>query len=252
MKPRKQIPLDVIFDILANLPVKSLLRFRSISKSWSSITTDQNFAKIHSTRRSRIKPKYPLTPTIIISCSTASTELQYAQMFFSSELPEEGSESAFAVHLSTIPTRFSLYPTHSVHGLICMDFGLCATIFNPSTRQSTTLPFVCPPNSPAAASTSFCVNSFGFDPITQCYKVLNCWSVSGNATKYRVFTLGTTNNSWRLLPDGPSYESTRESVCIDGVIYFMSVTLHFFLHFKSTQRYSMRFSFLKVSREVIQ
>ncbi|XWS48135.1 hypothetical protein CRYUN_Cryun13aG0047100 [Craigia yunnanensis] len=229
MKSRKQIPLDVIFDIFTSLPVKSLVRFRCISKSCSSIITSQDFAKMHATRYSSIKSNFQLTPTIIISCST---ELQSAQMFFSSEL-HEGSGSASAVHLRTIPPRFSRYTTHSVNGIICMDFGLCATIFNPSNRQAVTLPFVCPPNSPAAASTSFCVNSFGFDPITECYKVLNSWAVSGKATEYRVFTLGT-NNSWRLLGDGPSYFPKRESVCIDGIIYFKchysSVLFAFHVH----------------------
>ncbi|XP_022736674.1 F-box protein At1g30790-like [Durio zibethinus] len=215
MKSRKQIPMDVIFDIFTSLPVKSLVRFRCISKSCSSIITSQDFAKMHAILFSRIKSEVPLIPTIIISCST---ELQSAQMFFSAELLE-GSLSASAVHLRTIPPRFSRYTTPSVNGLICMDFGLCATIFNPSTREAFNLPFVCPPNSPAAASTSFCVNSFGFDPITDCYKVLNSWAVSGKGTEYRVLTL-ETNNHWRLLGDGPSFFPKRESVCIHGIIYF--------------------------------
>ena len=246
MKTRKQIPSDVIFDIFTSLPVKSLVRFRCISRSCSSIITSQDFTKLHATRYSRIKSNFPLTPTIIISCST---ELQSAQMFFSSEL-HEGSESASAVHLRTIPPHFSRYTTHSVNGIICidfglcatifnprtrqhMDFGLCATIFNPSNRQAVTLPSVYAPNSPAPASTIFCVNWFGFDPITECYKVLNSWAVSGKATEYRVFTLGT-NNSWRLLGDGPSYFPKRESVCIDGIIYFKchysSVLFAFHVH----------------------
>lgn len=229
METRKQIPFDVIFDIFTDLPVKSLVRFRCVSRICSSIITCQDFAKMHSSPYSRIKSRSLLTPTIIISCSTA---LQSAQMFFSAEL-HEGSVSVSAVHLRTIPPRFSRYTTPSVNGIICMDFGLCATIFNPSTRQAITLPFVCPPNSPAAASTSFCVNSFGFDPITECYKVLNTWAVSGKATEYRVYTLGT-NNSWRLLGGGPSHSPKRESVCIDGIIYFKchhsSVLIAFHLH----------------------
>ncbi|XP_004289386.1 PREDICTED: F-box/kelch-repeat protein At3g06240-like [Fragaria vesca subsp. vesca] len=40
------IPEDIIVEILSKLPVKSLLRFRCVSKRWCSIVSDPQFAKL--------------------------------------------------------------------------------------------------------------------------------------------------------------------------------------------------------------
>nr|XP_009804750.1 PREDICTED: putative F-box protein At2g02030 [Nicotiana sylvestris] len=41
------VPTDTIFFILTRLPVKSLLRFKSVSKAWNAIICDDEFTKIH-------------------------------------------------------------------------------------------------------------------------------------------------------------------------------------------------------------
>lgn len=42
------LPEDlIVVDILSRLPVKSLLRFRSVSKTWYALITNPNFIKIH-------------------------------------------------------------------------------------------------------------------------------------------------------------------------------------------------------------
>ena len=44
------VPDDVVFDILTQMPVKSLIRFRCVSKSLNSIITNPNFIKKHFNR----------------------------------------------------------------------------------------------------------------------------------------------------------------------------------------------------------
>ncbi|KAK3222688.1 hypothetical protein Dsin_009713 [Dipteronia sinensis] len=202
----RSIPSAIILEILAKLPLKSVVRFRCVSKFCNSSVITPSFVKSHTTR-------FPIKSIgLLITCSA---RIQSGQMFFYADY-----NGGLAVPLLTIPPRFSRYTTKSLNGLLCLDFGICAQICNPSTRQAITLPFVVPVNSPSASSTYFCVNSFGFDPVTKQYKVLNSWKIPGkDDPEYRVFTLGT-DQSWRLVKGGPSYYSQRESICIDGIIYF--------------------------------
>lgn len=41
------LPMEIIREILAWLPVKPLCRFRCVSKSWNSLTFDPQFVKMH-------------------------------------------------------------------------------------------------------------------------------------------------------------------------------------------------------------
>jgi F-box interacting protein len=41
------LPYDVVFDILTRLPVKSIIRFSFVSKSWNSILTSPDFINTH-------------------------------------------------------------------------------------------------------------------------------------------------------------------------------------------------------------
>ncbi|KAK4842015.1 hypothetical protein QYF36_014270 [Acer negundo] len=201
----RSIPYDNILEILAKLPLKSVVRFRCVSKYFNSSIITPWFVKSHNTH-------FPIKPIgLLITCSS---RLQSGQMFFYADY-----NGGSVVPLLTIPPRFSRYTTQSLNGLLCLDFGIRAKICNPSTRQVFTLPFVVPVSSPSASSTYFCVNSFGFDPVTKKYKVLNSWKVPERDPEYRVFTLGT-DESWRLVNGGPCYYPQRESICIGGIIYF--------------------------------
>ena len=48
----KDLPEEVMLEILLRLPVKSLLRFKSVCKHWLSLISDPNFAKLHFERSS--------------------------------------------------------------------------------------------------------------------------------------------------------------------------------------------------------
>ena len=45
--PTPELPEDIVPDILKWLPVKSLVRFRCVSKSWHSLITSSSFIHMH-------------------------------------------------------------------------------------------------------------------------------------------------------------------------------------------------------------
>ncbi|KAJ9173802.1 hypothetical protein P3X46_016904, partial [Hevea brasiliensis] len=147
--------------IFIRLLVKSLIRFKFVAKFYSITITNPSFALLH-------------------------------QPYL---WPNQASFSPIrATHCLIIPPCFSCYTTQLVNGILCMDFGICATISNPSTRQVISLPF------------PFLKNSVGN------YKM--------GTTNYMIFTLGT--KKWWQVHGGPNYFAQRESICISGVIFFRS------------------------------
>ncbi|KAF6139781.1 hypothetical protein GIB67_024058 [Kingdonia uniflora] len=55
---------DVTSDILSRLPVKTLMRFKSVSKPWRTLISSPSFAKIHFKRSAKVD-KYPANFLII-------------------------------------------------------------------------------------------------------------------------------------------------------------------------------------------
>ncbi|MCI34852.1 F-box/kelch-repeat protein, partial [Trifolium medium] len=45
--PLPTLPFELIVEILSKLPVKSLMQFQCVCKSWKSLISDPNFAKKH-------------------------------------------------------------------------------------------------------------------------------------------------------------------------------------------------------------
>ena len=146
------IPSDiVIFEILTRLPVKSLLRFRCVSKQWRSVITDLNLrwstqepllysAGRHHHRPPTPKPKVQATkhhfhhPTPTTSTITFSTLQPLHQV----NLPE---------------FRFN-FTTEFINSIICL-YGSSASAIQAPEFDS--------------------CSSFGFDPSTNTYTIVRSW-----------------------------------------------------------------------------
>ncbi|XP_045797691.1 F-box/kelch-repeat protein At3g23880-like [Trifolium pratense] len=55
------LPHDLIVELLSYLPVKSLVRFRSVCKSWKTVIYDPTFVKLHLKRSPTRNPLFTLT-----------------------------------------------------------------------------------------------------------------------------------------------------------------------------------------------
>ncbi|KAH7568883.1 hypothetical protein JRO89_XS06G0067200 [Xanthoceras sorbifolium] len=208
------IPLDLIVEILCQLPVKSLLRFRCLSKEFRSIIDDPDFIRRHhnacletnSNRR-------------IIATNNARTTL------FSLDLDSAGDVVA-AAKLPDLPIQNWRYGLTSIigscHGLLALSSHnhLCQiteVLWNISTNKLRILPRI-----PGEYSLDFIGGfGFGYDVASDDYKLVRIfWNQS--STKFIVYSLRA--NSWRWIEDLPDYNSFY--IFCQGCGILVAGTLH--------------------------
>ncbi|XP_042488002.1 F-box/kelch-repeat protein At3g06240-like [Macadamia integrifolia] len=166
--PNKNLPEVLIMDILSRLPVKSLLRFRCVSKPRCALITDPPFIKMH------------LSQSL---AKAAAVELDHPL-----KSPDYGTE---------VPG--------SCNGLLCINTEHEENIYlwNPSTRWHQKLPFLPLIGSSTTAQLAY---GFGYEPITNDYKLVRIlqrypqsyhnknYSEDDWSSEVRVYSLST--NSW--------------------------------------------------------
>ncbi|CAB61961.1 putative protein [Arabidopsis thaliana] len=125
------IPLDLQINILLRLPVKSLLRFRCVSKLWCSIITSHDFRNRHFNITSSSAP-----PRLLIAFQDFYGE---KLLLVSSPNPNVSSSSTSSCcvpykDLSKVEINGrKVY--NAVWGLTCFESRLKVGICNPSTRE---------------------------------------------------------------------------------------------------------------------
>lgn len=165
------LPFDLMVEILSRLPVKTLSRFRCVSKLWSSSIVTES-----------IKTRYLTHPSQLV--------------IFSQPLLESSNMSSYTYPLST-NTRFvaadrvtcTLLPCRNylvygyVRGLICYRSNSKKfAIYNPTTRQNVLLPpirgyhdgfsWYDPVKKKYMIDSKYYHGFFGYDPVKDQYKVL--------------------------------------------------------------------------------
>ncbi|KAF3580998.1 hypothetical protein DY000_02035908 [Brassica cretica] len=112
------INTDLLEELLVRLPLKSLVRFKSVSKEWKSILESKCFVEKHLNFQKS-------TPKILTAyncdCGVSPTLLPESRL-------EEGEEFVF---LHCDATRSSM----SCDGLVCIPEEECVNVLNPSTGQ---------------------------------------------------------------------------------------------------------------------
>ena len=217
---QNHLPHDLVLYILANLPVKSVLRFRCIRKSWNSSITSPSFIYSHlklngSRRLLFVQPDWiPLAPRrrqCIVICEHSFNTI-----------------SKFDIPLTYTPSIVG-----SCNGLLCLEEGRdYVYLLNPSIgkfkRVSTSLPM--PTTSPTVRQAA---TGFGYDSETNDYKIVriiyHLWSPTP-PPQAEIYTL--KSNSWRRLhfPFAPDLIIRSISSSFMLPIPFVSGALHWMLH----------------------
>ncbi|KAK9072077.1 hypothetical protein SSX86_008509 [Deinandra increscens subsp. villosa] len=241
-------PTEIIEEIVSRLPVKSIIRFRSVSKPWLSLISDPSFTKLHSTRA---------TAALFLSAYDPSTENHY---FFSA--PHAGGPVA---HLMTLGNTRPADITKAEHlnGLVFISAKTFSSgyfqafVINPSRRKIFELP---PPDSnPNLTSGYIRLYVFGFDESRNEHKIVLITQFFRPA-KLEVMIYSLSNHSWRKIdvepPIGYSWDRFSyhgpSSVCINSVIHSMFLESTFWkLDFLAFDLRTEKFSVISIPQGVV-
>ncbi|XP_010479757.1 PREDICTED: F-box protein At1g52490-like [Camelina sativa] len=211
-----QLSLDLIVEILKKLPSKSLVRFRCVSKEWSTIISSRrDFIEAIVARSLLAQQQQQQQPPLFVFHHCVPEPFFTLSSTFSESIKE-----AVSVFASPGP-GCTLFEYQYVRGLICCystSYQLF-TIYNPTTRQSLRLPLI--EDSVTEFRRYIC--HFGYDAVMDQYKVMSIvFDVREFSQTFHVFTLGRSQQSWRRIKgiDDEKLLPSVDAVCIHGTIYY--------------------------------
>ncbi|XP_057990643.1 F-box/kelch-repeat protein At3g23880-like [Hevea brasiliensis] len=187
------IPQDLIMEILPKLPVKSLLRFKSVCKSWKSIITDPQFARLHSG-----------PARLLIKCNG----VEYHSVDCEALVDNCGYDKAIVKLQFPIKDYGWLPILASCNGLICFGLSGKLYVWNPSTgdfkqlRKSSSRSLQC---------------GLGYDKSIDDYKVVVI-GYTGRLSLVDVLTLRT--NTWRRTQDFNYCFGVRNAIFVNGALHW--------------------------------
>ena len=194
LQKKDHLPHDIALNILANLPVKSVLRFRCVSKTWDSSITTPDFISTHLNLNNNNNNNnlayliHVYSDPIIPSNTTIPSFISGYDHTFN-------RISEYPIPSSFFPSHYS-YPADSCNGLVCFtnhknlptNAG-AIYLWNPSIRKLKRLP-----GFSQTQYLSFCTG-FAYQSNTNDFKVVKISQMPGMKTEAEVYTL--SSNSWR-------------------------------------------------------
>ncbi|KAK4430145.1 F-box/kelch-repeat protein [Sesamum alatum] len=200
-----KLPEEIIVEILTRLPVKSLLKFRCVSKSWLSVISSPQFIKTH--LRFWAKDATFSKYRIMLTISDPGFNLKHCSV---RSLMCEPSTEAFNIDYPRKHRYRAVWVVGSCNGLICIAINeKDLFLWNPSTRISTKLPPVEVKMTPGFYN----IFGFGYNESSDDYKVLGIFCAFGNVGVYQsvVKLYSSKTNSWKRIEDFKGGEPLDDS-----------------------------------------
>lgn len=187
------LPDDLIHDILLQLPVKSLLRFKSVCKSWKSIITNHKFTIAHSR----------LTMHNFSSFLMVRSDKTLFSLSIS--LNPYGNTTDIKGKFVGLPSKLVLedgffYPLGSCQGLLCIyafDNKKTRNIYLWNIATNICRCIKSPPIKPGYYRVLKC--GFGFVSSTNDYKILLVIGYGSDSTRITIHVYSLRNDEWREL-----------------------------------------------------
>ncbi|EOA28361.1 hypothetical protein CARUB_v10024565mg [Capsella rubella] len=211
--------LDITVEILTRLPVKSLMKFQHVSKTWCSIIRSKNFIS------SLVSTPSPL---FLISLMTNQTTKENAKksLFLYTSLQEKDESSLVAnldMTLTSDADNFSI-KCASVNGFISLSHNGRFAVCNSSTKQVILLPKC----ETAGTKWGSVYKYLGYDPVNDQYKALckKMFTKPDEDEDHIVLTLGAgKTHTWRQIKGPPHhYAPLTRGICINGFVYYLAWT----------------------------
>jgi F-box interacting protein len=213
----RELPEDLLTEILSKLPVKCLGRFKCVSKSWYALITNPNFIIKHVTWANSHNPHR----RAILTHGDEWGNPRVSILSNTLELSGDGDLLQLFQHQVGKVQVFG-----ACNGIICLaatlrkdgDF-ICGyeqlVLWNPATRESKMLP---PIHRPSGLPGYFSDIGFGFDSKTNDYKVVRILHYN---SQYEVAVYCLNADSWRVIDSSPSpsysIHSSRYPSYVNGV-----------------------------------
>ncbi|CAI9115340.1 OLC1v1016221C1 [Oldenlandia corymbosa var. corymbosa] len=223
-----QFPEDLIFNVLAWLPAKSLMRFKTVCKSWQALILDPYFVESHHTIS---RPRRPDSSYLVFLMATAQQGVVYHSVSSFNGKPQWGIFPAKpdGVFSNQLPLHtfkaandgydgYGMRCTNIVNGLICIWVSpFQFELLNLTTREKVALPRLETPNYRHARD-FYPSYYLGFDPSKKQYKVL----FRGETGQYFIITFSnSTCMSWKKVESKPQCGLLAvANTCVDGAIYW--------------------------------
>ncbi|XP_059441997.1 F-box/kelch-repeat protein At3g06240-like [Corylus avellana] len=212
------LPQVLIAEILFRLPVKSLLRFQCVSKTWVALINDPTFINIHLENNRSERNLIVQTGEVDwnVGGKDRRLNLNYYLVNF--------SDQPVKVFPPFYQPLFRLQYISSVtkiigccNGLVCIHGGKYnkTLIWNPSIRKCKKLPFEPTVHAGRPLEKAF---AFGYDPVNNDYKVL--WI--GEEFEVKLYSLNA--HSWRRVEDQWPYKDSKtfsNPVYLKGAFYWL-------------------------------
>lgn len=201
---RKNIPHELVMEILSRLPTEYLWPLRCVSKSWLQlITQDPHFAQLH--LDASLKNPNPgilsVTEGVLLRIATDYTACDKAIQL---ELP--------------------FHPNYYIPGVICNGLLLVCSlvdnevyIWNPLTNDYISIP----DNTRYARCAFLTAYGFGFDKRRNEYKVMRAlYNYSDLSSQLSLYTLGV-DSSWRTIEEHNLCNVVPDGTCIPHINGFL-------------------------------
>ncbi|KAF5728863.1 S haplotype-specific F-box protein 1 [Tripterygium wilfordii] len=201
-------PLELITDILPRLPVKPLLRFRCVSKSWFAEIDGLDFVKSHVRRPIEITTNHHLILSEADVADVYNRTYYPPTRMFSANIDKGLGQPLKALSNPLKSMKRVTEILGSCNALLLLrNKGQDLVLWNPFTRRHKTIPTEPIDTYTALENRGSPKYGFGYDSIHNDYKVvrvIECFSKdSGCTVAYEIKVYSLTMNSWRRVQDFP-------------------------------------------------